>query len=168
MDNKINTINTIKTIGELRSFIEQTLPNFSVTGRGRDLRKIKDDPTNGYKSLIIWFGCPTMSAVIELRVKMNLDVIPLHGDWEEARLAQDLLKTGWTKRLNRLEKNNERKLKKMQEEAARIKRNERKREQRKLKKMAVPAEVETVETVEETYADASQPSELPVTQPVEA
>lgn len=153
---------------ELRSFIEQTLPNFSITGKARDLRKIKDDPANSYKSLIIWFGCTSMSSVIELRVKMNLDVLPLHGDWNEAIQAQELLKTGWTKRLNRIEKANERKLAKMKEDAARIKRNERKREQRKLKKMAIPSEVETVEAAE-SYADASQPSELPaVTQPVEA
>lgn len=144
-------ITKITNAVELQAFIEQTLPLMSVTGKARDLRKIKPDPASHGKGVLIWFGCPTLSYKIEMRVTTALNVIPLYGEWDEARLAEDLLKKGWQKRMNRLAGIEARKATVLAQKTANEARNAKRRlarSNKKLEKQEVIAE-KTVNTVVE-------------------
>lgn len=130
----------IKDTTELRAFIEKALPNYSVTHLAKHLRKIKDDPATNFKNLIIWYGCPRITELIELRVTTALHVTSVDGfNGDIAQATQDELQKAWDKNCKRIEKNNEKRLAKLAEADAKAKRNEKRRLQRKLNK-GIPSE----------------------------
>jgi hypothetical protein len=72
---------TIKNSRDLADLINVALPKMSDTGLAKHLRKIKPDMASKGKAVIIWYGCPTINAVVELRVTVALKVRNLSEPW---------------------------------------------------------------------------------------
>lgn len=96
---------SINNATELTSFIHGALPHMQETGLSRHLRKIKTDPNGKGKSVIIWWGCPSMQDRTELRVTVGLGVRNLTNplDTELEVSTSELLKKKLSEKNRRIE-----------------------------------------------------------------
>lgn len=139
----------------LTTFVNDTLPRFQDTGKARDLRKIKPDPASHGKGIIIWYGCPSLSQVLELKVTCGLNVSPTdHMSYDIANSTEAELKLAMEKRVKKVAKAQEKALAKEKEDAARIRKNAKRRIARKSVVKEIKPETEKVTAEEVADAEA--------------